>query len=252
MNKKAVGIIVGIIGIVLILVGVILLGNNNSNNDVSGVKIESSGDLYNVISKIHNDLGEKLPMIDTLELDLADEYSFSRYTGLSNSSDVESAIVAMPMINAQAYEALILKAKAGADIEKMKQEMLDNINMNMWVCVSASKLYITNYKDVIFLVMSQDDEWTNPVFDGFKAYVGENNIGKVLEKNQDFDDVELPPEILSDPAVGDFEVYDGSGEDIENVSGENLTNETISGEETNITENTASILPMEGQIPVVE
>ena len=70
--------------------------------------------------------------------------------------------------------------------------------MNIWICVSADKLYVTNYNDVIFFVMSTE-EWAKPVFESFKSYVGEKNVGKVLEKSQDFEDIELPPEITATP-----------------------------------------------------
>ena len=57
--------------------------------------------------------------------------------------------------------------------------MLDNINMNKWICVSAEKLYITNNGNVIFLVMSSE-EIAKPVYENFKKYVN-NEIGKELE-----------------------------------------------------------------------
>ena len=95
-------------------------------------------------------------------------------------------------MNAQAYSALMVKVKDGKNVEKVKQEMLDNMDMRKWVCVSASKLYITNNGNVIFAIMSSDD-WAKPVYDGFKKYVN-NDIGKELEKTGE-DDVELPPEM---------------------------------------------------------
>lgn len=250
MNKKAVGVVLAVLAVVVVI-GAVIFINKDTNNDIGGIKIETVEDLQTAITKIHQNVGDKIPMVDTMEIDVTDDFLFPRYTGLSSNSDVESVVVTMAAISAQAYESAIIKVKPGADIEKMKQEILDNIDMNMWVCVSASRLYVTNYDNVIFLVMGGEDEWTNSVFDAFKAYVGENNIGKVLEKTQNFEEIELPPEILFDPAEGDFEVHDESGEVIENVSGENITNETVSGEDADVAANTASMLPMENQNPVV-
>ena len=85
------------------------------------------------------------------------------------------------------------KVKAGADIEGIKQEMLDNLNMNKWICVSAEKLYITSYNNIIFAVMS-DEDWAKPVYEGFKKYVNNKN-GKELEKTAE-EDIELPDEML--------------------------------------------------------
>ena len=62
--------------------------------------------------------------------------------------------------------------------------MYDNIRMDKWICVSAEKLYITNYDNIIFAIMSSDD-WATPVYNSFKNYV-DNNIGKELTKSEEF------------------------------------------------------------------
>ena len=94
-------------------------------------------------------------------------------------------------MNAQAYSAVAVKVKDGADIETIKKEMLDNIDTNKWICVSAEKVYATNSGNIIFLVMS-DEEWAKPVYENFKKYAN-NETGKELERTEDFGDVELPP-----------------------------------------------------------
>ena len=65
--------------------------------------------------------------------------------------------------------------------------------MNKWICVSAEQLYITNNGNVIFLVMSDEDQ-AKPVYDNFKKYVN-NEIGKELHKENKEEDIELPPEL---------------------------------------------------------
>ena len=94
-------------------------------------------------------------------------------------------------MTSQAYLLSVVKVKDGANVEKMKQEMLDNIDMDMWICVSADKLYITNSGNIIFLVMT-NEEWATSVYNNFKKYVN-NNIGKELTKSNN---IELPDELL--------------------------------------------------------
>ena len=110
-------------------------------------------------------------------------------------------------MSAQAYEAVMVKVKNGADIESMKQEMLDNIDMNKWICVSAEKVYVTNSGNVIFMVMS-DEDWAKLVYDSFKEQV-ENKIGKELEKSEDTD-YELPPEITGNSVSPVSPILDGT------------------------------------------
>ena len=88
---------------------------------------------------------------------------------------------------------MFIKVKDNVDVEKVKTEIYDNIDMRRWICVSAGKLYITNNGNVIFLVMA-DENWAKPVYDEFKTYVN-NSIGKELEKTNDEGSIELPPEM---------------------------------------------------------
>ena len=107
--------------------------------------------------------------------------------------NIESIVVSVPMMTAQAYSVAVVKVKDNADVEKIKQEMLDNIDMRRWICVSAEQLYITNSGNVIFSVMT-DKDIAKAVYDDFKKYVN-NNIGKELEKSNDEENIELPPEM---------------------------------------------------------
>ena len=45
------------------------------------------------------------------------------------------------------------------------------------------------------------EEWAKPVYESFKEYVGSKNIGKELEKTQDNQDIELPPEMIETSSI---------------------------------------------------
>ena len=150
--------------------------------------------MKSMMKTINSNLKEQLPQLETDEIDISDGELVKVYTGLQSNENVEKLVVSEPLMNAQAYSAAVLKVKPGADIEKMKQEIIDNINMRKWICVSAEKLYVTNSDNIIFLVMS-NEEWAKPVYEEFKKYV-DNKIGKELEKSEEGEDIELPPEMI--------------------------------------------------------
>ncbi len=189
MKKGIIWAIVAVIIIALVGVGVYFSNQDDGNQ---GIKLETAKDMKNFFGKIYKKIEEQLPEVDTDIIDVSDAMEVTNYTGLKSNKDVEAIVVSMPVMSAQAYEAVMVKVKNGADIESMKQEMLDNIDMNKWICVSAEKVYVTNSGNVIFMVMS-DEEWAKLVYDSFKEQV-ENKIGKELEKSEDTD-YELPPEI---------------------------------------------------------
>lgn len=192
MKKQTIIAIVAVLIVAIIIGGVIAVNNNNSGNKDS-VKIESAKDMKKMFSTINSNLKEKLPSLETQEIDVSDEMQVQTYTGLKSNENVEALVVSEPMMSSQAYSAVAVKVKRNADIETLKQEMLDNIDTSKWICVSASKVYVTNHDNVIFLVMA-DEEWAKPVYDEFKKFVN-NNIGKELEKNAE-EDFELPPQMI--------------------------------------------------------
>ena len=102
-------------------------------------------------------------------------------------------VSALPLLPLPATSMNIVKVKDNADVEKIKQEMLDNIDMRRWICVSAEQLYITNSGNVIFSVMAEKDI-AKAVYNDFKKYVN-NNIGKELEKSDNEENIELPSEM---------------------------------------------------------
>lgn len=181
MNKKSIIIIICACVIVLAVVGVFAIKNSKKS---SQIKFENSEEILKMFNSIYSNLKDELPSLETAELDATDALTVSGYTGLKSNENVESLVVSEPLMNAQAYSAVAVKVKDGADIEIMKKEMLENLNMGKWICVSADKLYITSSDNVIFMVMASED-WAKPVYEEFKKYVN-NNVDKELERTEVF------------------------------------------------------------------
>lgn len=158
--------------IVALLIVLVLIFTNKSNGTLNDTNSMKSG-----LKTIYK--GLSLPELDIKVL--KSDNDIKGYTNLENVDDIEAVVASEPLINAQAYLALLIKVKDQANVEKIKEDLYDSIDMNRWICVSADKLYITNNGNTIFLVMSEED-WAKEVYNSFKNYVN-NNIGKELEKN---------------------------------------------------------------------
>ena len=186
MKKSIIGIVAVVI-IAVIIIGAVFIFSKNKEEKTStqtAVKIQTAQEMEKVINDINTKLGENLPSLETREIDLTDEYAFTSTTGLKSNENVEAVVASEPFMSSQAYSAVMIKAKENANIEEMKQEILNNIDMRKWICVSAEKLWVTNYNDIIFFVMSSE-EWGKPVYDEFKQAVG-GTVGKELEKTEEF------------------------------------------------------------------
>lgn len=191
MKKQTITIIIIAVIILAVILGAILIINKNKSDE--GGKIETVGQMKEMFKTIYSKLGEELPNLETQEISVEDETQVKAYTGLKSNKNIEKIVASEPLMSSQAYSAVTVKVKSGANIEEIKKEMLENINMSKWICVSAEKMYITNNGNTIFMVMSSED-WAKPVYNEFKEYVG-NNIGKELEKAEE-ENINLPPQMI--------------------------------------------------------
>ena len=189
MKKKQNILVIALILLAVITFGVIIFVSGKENTS----SLETTKDIIKMINSINKDNKNVLPELETMKIDVKNIDEVTSYTGLTSNDNIESIVVSVPMMTAQAYSVAVVKVKDNADVEKIKQEMLDNIDMRRWICVSAEQLYITNSGNVIFSVMA-DKDIAKAVYNVFKKYVN-NIIGKELEKSNDEENIELPPEM---------------------------------------------------------
>ena len=187
--KKQNIFIIGLILLAVISFVIFILVSGSGNKG----SVETPKDINDIINTINKNNKNVLPELETMKVDIKNIEEVTSYTGLKTNDGIESIVVSEPLITSQAYSVAIVKVKDNADVEKIKQEMLDNIDMRRWICVSAEQLYITNSGNVIFSVMA-DKDVAKAVYNDFKKYVN-NNIGKELEKSNDEENIELPPEM---------------------------------------------------------
>ena len=181
-----------IIGLILLAVISFIIFILVSGSGKKG-SVETPKDINDIINTINKNNKDVLPELETMKVDIKNIDEVTSYTGLKTNEGIESIVVSVPLITAQAYSVAIVKVKDNADVEKIKQDMLDNIDMRRWICVSAEQLYITNSGNVIFSVMA-DKDIAKAVYNDFKKYVN-NNIGKELEKSNNEENIKLPPEM---------------------------------------------------------
>lgn len=108
-----------------------------------------------IITKIYEHVQLEFPAM-TILLDAEnneDPEYFKSYTGLATDENVEQASVSEALISSQAYSLVVVKAKEGADVDAMAEEMKAGINPAKWVCVEADDLNIVVNGRYICLAM---------------------------------------------------------------------------------------------------
>ena len=101
----------------------------------------------------------ELMMPTTSAVDLGDE-SWCRYhTGLeaADAAKVDAAVVSESMTGSQAYSLVLLRVKDEADAQAVADAVLENVQMNKWVCVMADKARVATFGDKVLFVMSNTE-----------------------------------------------------------------------------------------------
>ena len=107
-----------------------------------------------IVEKVYAGLENDLPMLATTEID---DENLSYYLGVE-SLDYKEAVASEPMIGSIAHSIVVVRMNEGADIEKAKQDIKDNVDPRKWVCVEAESVFVESKGDVIILIMSSNEK----------------------------------------------------------------------------------------------
>lgn len=201
MNKTVKIVIIAAI-VVVAIVGIVFLTNSKPKTNLD--PITSAADLTSLVDKVYEGLSIELPMLQTQEIDIADDAFVQSITGLENANDLEYIVASEPLMSAQAYSLVLVKVKDGVNTNEIAKKMNENIDARKWICVEAEKVYTTSSGDVVCLVMSNKDTATT-VYNKFKELAG--NVGEEFERTQA--EPSLPDELLPElPVENDFSEID--------------------------------------------
>ncbi len=175
--KKSLSIIIPVVLVIAIVAGILIFVNLKENTK------QDLGDLKEFVDGLYTDVTLELPKLETVKIDVTEEDMVKNFTALEDASVVEELVVSEPMMTSIAYSMVVLKVKDGTNVETVKTQMKDNLNLRKWLCVSAEKLYVNNSGNYIFAFMATD-EYVKALYDQFKLKV-DNKVGTLLEKEEE-------------------------------------------------------------------
>lgn len=120
------------------------------------------GELKNIIEKIYSSSEVKLPKTELKEVTSENE---KYYLGTNNVQYVE-ALASEPLIGSFAHSLVLIRVKDGADINKIKTEIKDNVDPRKWICVGVEpeKVIVDNIDNLIVLIMDNESEKLHKAF----------------------------------------------------------------------------------------
>ena len=165
---------------------------------------ELDAELSDMVDAIYKVQPVELMGMETTAIDLTDETWYGYLAGLTadNVGKVDAAVISEPMTGSQAYSLVLLRLRDKADAREIADSMEENISMRKWVCVEADKARVVSFDDKLLYVMA-DSELVDVDLLADAAAKAFNATFDVDDSLVNEDESELPPELLSAPAVAD-------------------------------------------------
>ena len=159
-------------------------------------------ELSDMVDAIYKTQPVELMGMETTGIDLTDETWYGYLAGLTadNVGKVDAAVISEPMTGSQAYSLVLLRLKDKADAREIADSMEENISMRKWVCVEADKARVVSFDDKLLYVMA-DSELVDADLLADAAAKRFDATFDVDDSLVNEDESELPPELLSAPAV---------------------------------------------------
>lgn len=145
--------------------------DKSSNNESGNLE----GSLEDILDKIYEtaELDKQFrEYIETgLMLTEINEENCAYHLG-KEGIEFEEAIASVPIISPSAYELDLVRVKDGADIEKIKADIKENVDPRKWVCVGIDpeNVIVDSIGDVIIVILS--DDHGKALHDAFLALKG--------------------------------------------------------------------------------
>lgn len=125
----------------------------------TGAELTADAELSGMVDKIYEAYPVELMMMTTSAVDLSDESWLTYNTGLTaeQSALVDAGVLSESMTGSQAYSLVLLRVKDEADAQTIADAVLDNVQMNKWVCTMADKARVATFGDKVLFVMSNSE-----------------------------------------------------------------------------------------------
>lgn len=164
-----------ILSIALILIIGLTACNPNGDTQAPAMDPVLNESLESILDKIYEtaDLSEdfkEYSLSTLLKTEITEERS-EYYFG-KEGIEFEEALASEPMMMPSAYELTLVRVKEDADIEKLKEEIRENVNPNKWICVGVDpeNVVVDSIDNLIIIIMS--DSECEALHDAFLALKG--------------------------------------------------------------------------------
>lgn len=134
-------------------------GGNTEPETPDVPAFELTGTLEEISEKIYANetVTDEMSIMPAMEIALDDIDGLTYNLGVASADSIERAVISEPMIGSIPYSLALVKTKEGADVDALKNEILNGVNYRKWLCVAAEKIAVVNCGNVILMVMATEE-----------------------------------------------------------------------------------------------
>ena len=92
-----------LLAVISFIIFILVSGGGNKGS------LKTSKDINNIINTINKNNKNILPELETMKIDIKNIDEVTSYTGLKTNDGIESIIVSVPVMTAQAYSVAVVK-----------------------------------------------------------------------------------------------------------------------------------------------
>ncbi len=158
MNKKVLGIALGVVVVAVIVIACIcLLPNSSASKNVEGSLNEIMTKLYNGISS------DDMPELATNPVT---QDNVEYYLGTADIQYKE-ALASEPLMSSIAHSVVLVRLNSADDANAVKEKIENNVNPRKWICVEVDRqnVKVESIGDLVVLIM--DNEISDKILENF-------------------------------------------------------------------------------------
>ncbi|NLC48009.1 MAG: hypothetical protein GX758_01435 [Tenericutes bacterium] len=112
------------------------------------------GSLEDLMDKVYLNIKEedKPMMLSNIEVNNDNKEGFLG----SPDIEFEEALASESMVGSIAHSVVLIRAKKGQDVEKLKTEIKQNADPRKWICVGVEDVVVESKGDLVILIMSDN------------------------------------------------------------------------------------------------
>lgn len=107
-----------------------------------------------LVAAIYEKKPLEMMVSQAIEIDIADADALRYYLGLESADGITEAVFSEAMTGSQAYSLCLARLGEGADVDAIKNGILNGVDTQKWICVGADQLIVGNCGDVVIMVMA--------------------------------------------------------------------------------------------------